>query len=41
MTYMISVRERGREMVVNAGLADGSAAKTVRVTGGLPVATDG
>ncbi len=29
------------EMVFNAGLADGSAAKTVRLTDGLPVATDG
>ena len=28
-------------MVFNAGLADGSAAKTVRLTDGLPVATDG
>ena len=32
--------QRG-EMVFNAGLADGSTAKTVRVDGGLPVATDG
>jgi hypothetical protein len=29
------------EMVFNAGLADGSTAKTVRMDGGLPVATDG
>ncbi len=29
------------EMVFNAGLADGSTAKTVRLDGGLPVATDG
>jgi hypothetical protein len=29
------------ELVFNAGLADGSAAKTVRLTDGLPVATDG
>ena len=29
------------EMVFNAGLADGRAAKTVRLSNGLPVATDG
>jgi hypothetical protein len=29
------------ELVFNAGLADGSAAKTVRLTDGLPVASDG
>jgi hypothetical protein len=29
------------EMVFNAGLADGTAAKTVRLENGLPVATDG
>ncbi len=29
------------ELVFNAGLADGSAAKTVRLKDGLPVATDG
>jgi hypothetical protein len=29
------------ELVFNAGLADATAAKTVRLTDGLPVATDG
>ena len=36
----VDLRNSG-EMVFNAGLADGSAAKTVRITDGLPVATDG
>src|SRR6476620_950935 len=36
----VDLRASG-EMVFNAGLADGSAAKTVRLTDGLPVATDG
>jgi hypothetical protein len=36
----VDLRDSG-EMVFNAGLADGAAAKTVRLTGGLPVATDG
>ena len=36
----VDLRSSG-EMVFNAGLADGSAAKTVRLTDGLPVATDG
>jgi hypothetical protein len=36
----VDLRDSG-EMVFNAGLADGSAAKTVRFTDGLPVATDG
>ena len=36
----VDLRDSG-EMVFNAGLADGSAAKTVRLTDGLPVATDG
>jgi hypothetical protein len=29
------------ELVFNLGLADGSTAKTVRITNGLPIATDG
>jgi hypothetical protein len=36
----VDLRNSG-EMVFNAGLADGSAAKTVRLADGLPVATDG
>jgi hypothetical protein len=36
----VDLRDSG-EMVFNAGLADGSTAKTVRLTDGLPVATDG
>jgi hypothetical protein len=36
----VDLRDSG-EMVFNAGLADGSSAKTVRLADGLPVATDG
>jgi hypothetical protein len=44
ITFMIDLDERLRasgEMVYNEGLADGSAAKTVRLENGQPVATDG
>ena len=36
----VDLRNSG-EMVFNAGLADGDTAKTVRLTDGLPVTTDG
>jgi hypothetical protein len=36
----VDLRDSG-ELVFNAGLADGSAAKTVRLADGVPVATDG